>query len=107
MAHIEHVFLQIMLFLVNGFFFTAIIDSLARNAQGSIAKSFQGSSGAILLLSVAYAANIGGMAVVTGTPPNLVAFKTLDPAVTFPAWMGFARKLSHLLFDLFLIVHFQ
>jgi len=72
----------------------AIIDSLARNAHGSIAKSFQGSSGAILLLSVAYAANIGGMAVVTGTPPNLVAFKILDPAVTFPAWMGFALPLA-------------
>ena len=88
-----------MLLLVNHFLFTAIIDSLARNAQGNIAKSFQGSSGAILLLSVAYAANIGGMAVVTGTPPNLVAFKKLDGAVTFPSWIGFARKLSHLLID--------
>ena len=60
-----------------------------------------------LLLSVAYAANIGGMAVVTGTPPNLVAFKILDGAVTFPSWIGFARKLSHLLSNLILLFTFN
>ena len=69
---------------------------MAKNTQGNIAKSFSGSSGAIILLSVAYAANIGGTAFVTGTPPNLVAFKILDGRVTFPSWMGFASKSPNL-----------
>lgn len=46
---------------------------------------------AILLLSVAYSANIGGIGVVTGTPPNLVALKVLEGGdVTFGSWMAIA-----------------
>ena len=44
-------------------------------------------------------ANIGGTAFVTGTPPNLVAFKILDDLVTFPSWMGFACKSPNLKFN--------
>ena len=32
----------------------------------------------LMLLSCAYAANIGGTGVITGTPPNLVVLSTLD-----------------------------
>ena len=93
-------FIQILIdSYIPWFPFSAIIDSLAKNTKGNIAKSFSGSSGAIILLSVAYAANIGGTAFVTGTPPNLVAFKILDDLVTFPSWMGFACKSPNFKFN--------
>lgn len=49
-----------------------------------------------LLLSVAYAANIGGTGVITGSPPNLVVPDTLitrfgdATGLTFASWMAFA-----------------
>merc|ERR1719341_1428232 len=49
-----------------------------------------------LLLSVAYAANIGGTGVITGSPPNLVVPDTLiqrfgdGTGLTFASWMAFA-----------------
>ncbi|GAB1602624.1 hypothetical protein Ahia01_000542000, partial [Argonauta hians] len=54
-------------------------------------------------LSIAYSANVGGMATITGTGPNLVLkgqsdqlFNSvgLPPALTFANWMGFAVPLS-------------
>ncbi|XP_033727673.1 solute carrier family 13 member 2-like isoform X2 [Pecten maximus] len=57
-----------------------------------------------LALSVAYAANVGGIATLTGTPPNLVlhgqadkryqAFGAADSGITYANWMGFAFPLS-------------
>ncbi|XP_069106387.1 solute carrier family 13 member 2-like [Argopecten irradians] len=57
-----------------------------------------------LALSVAYAANVGGIATLTGTPPNLVlhgqadkryqAFGATDSGITYANWMGFAFPLS-------------
>lgn len=62
-----------------------------------------------LALSVAFAANVGGIATLTGTPPNLVlkgmadelyANKSGNPGmespITFANWMGFAFPLSFL-----------
>ena len=49
-----------------------------------------------LLMSIAYAANIGGTGVVTGSPPNLVVPETLNKnfgpmtGLTFASWMAFA-----------------
>lgn len=54
-------------------------------------------------LTIAYGANIGGIATLTGTPPNLVMknfaddlYKkvNLDSGITFAKWMGFAFPLS-------------
>jgi len=49
-----------------------------------------------LLMSIAYAANIGGTGVVTGSPPNLVVPEILNKnfgpltGLTFASWMAFA-----------------
>ena len=49
-----------------------------------------------LLLSIAYASNIGGTGVVTGSPPNLVVPQILskkfgsDTGLTFASWMAFS-----------------
>jgi sodium-dependent dicarboxylate transporter 2/3/5 len=65
-----------------------------------------------LLLGIAYAANIGGIATPVGTPPNSVAIGFLDRfagiKVDFATWTGFALPLS-LLFLLtlyFILVRF-
>jgi sodium-dependent dicarboxylate transporter 2/3/5 len=50
----------------------------------------------ILLLACAYAANIGGTGVITGSPPNLVVLKQfakVNTPLTFASWMGFAIPL--------------
>ena len=49
-----------------------------------------------LLMSIAYAANIGGTGVITGSPPNLVVPDVLNSnfggqtGLTFASWMAFA-----------------
>merc|ERR1719410_2976216 len=49
-----------------------------------------------LLMSIAYAANIGGTGVITGSPPNLVVPDVLnsnfgdETGLTFASWMAFA-----------------
>lgn len=55
-------------------------------------------------LCVAYAANIGGVATLTGTPPNLILqgqanelysrLSEADSGITFAKWMGFGLPLS-------------
>ena len=60
--------------------------------------------GIALMLGIAYAANIGGMATLIGTPPNLVfaslSSSALNREVPFADWMLFALPLSALLFIL-------
>ena len=59
--------------------------------------------GKALILSIAYAANIGGLATLTGTGPNLVLAGDVtslypdSPGIGFAGWMGFAFPLSCLL----------
>merc|ERR1719410_1417697 len=54
----------------------------------------------LMLLSCAYAANIGGTGVITGTPPNLVVLSTLDTdygsgdhPMSYATWMAFCVPL--------------
>lgn len=58
--------------------------------------------GVALMLGIAYAANIGGMATLIGTPPNLVfaslSSSSLQREVPFAEWMLFALPLSLILF---------
>jgi len=70
-----------------------VIDSLARSADPTSSQHVDDTFSALLLLSVAYSANIGGIGVVTGTPPNLIAFKRLEKEITFPNWMAIACPL--------------
>ena len=59
--------------------------------------------GKALVLSIAYAANIGGLATLTGTGPNLVlagdvvALYPDAPGIGFAAWMAFALPLASVL----------
>jgi sodium-dependent dicarboxylate transporter 2/3/5 len=56
------------------------------------------------MLGIAYAANIGGMASLVGTPPNLVFQAQLKvlfpdtPEITFATWLGFALPVCLLIF---------
>merc|ERR1711962_1718254 len=66
---------------------TAMMIPIVEGVTNSLSRSSNppgDSFNALLLLSVAYAANIGGMGVVTGTPPNLVALKNLEDTISFP-----------------------
>lgn len=62
-----------------------------------------------VLLGIAYAANIGGIATLIGTPPNLVLASLADEAgikgITFSSWFFFAFPLVVILFFMaFLII---
>ena len=56
--------------------------------------------GKAMVLSIAYAANIGGMATLTGTGPNLVlagdlaALYPLAPGLSFASWIAFGLPLA-------------
>ena len=53
-----------------------------------------------LILSIPYGASIGGIATLTGTPPNLVFKAAFEqafpdaPGVDYGTWMGFAYPIS-------------
>lgn len=57
-----------------------------------------------LLLGIAYAANVGGIGTLIGTPPNLVMSSILSEngfqSITFSSWMLFAMPLVVVLFSL-------
>lgn len=57
----------------------------------------EGTLGPVLLLALAYAANVGGMATPIGTPPNLLFLsvyeETTGKGVGFVEWMGFAMPV--------------
>jgi sodium-dependent dicarboxylate transporter 2/3/5 len=56
--------------------------------------------GIALMLGIAYSANVGGMASLIGTPPNLVFQAQLailfpdSPEITFATWLGFGLPLG-------------
>ena len=59
-----------------------IMDLFGKNDKGRVA----------LMLSIPFAANIGGIGTPIGTPPNAVALKYLTGsyAIGFGKWMSFA-----------------
>ncbi len=77
--------------------------SLYRLLQGQMSEGKPSRNfGLALMLGIAYAANIGGMATLIGTPPNLVfaslSSSSLAREVAFADWMLFALPLSLCLF---------
>ena len=56
-----------------------------------------------VFIGIAYAASIGGIATLVGTPPNLVFVRILDinfpraPEISFAAWFAFALPISVLM----------
>jgi sodium-dependent dicarboxylate transporter 2/3/5 len=54
--------------------------------------------GTVLMLGICYAASIGGVATLIGTPPNVIFAGVLEKnygvSISFTAWMGFALPLS-------------
>ena len=70
-------------------------------------KQFEDHSGGqnfalTIMLGIAYAANIGGIATLIGTPPNLVLASIVSesdmPALSFAQWLFFALPLAAILF---------
>ncbi|KAK3596749.1 hypothetical protein CHS0354_036374 [Potamilus streckersoni] len=80
-----------------------IYEQVAKCNEASIRKTHTSKIAKGFSLCVAYAANIGGIATLTGTPPNLVLKDNVDklytankenPPISFANWMAFAVPLS-------------
>jgi sodium-dependent dicarboxylate transporter 2/3/5 len=73
--------------------------SVARAEAG--ARGMEGPFPVALLLAVAYAASIGGMATPVGTPPNLIAIGYLERnagvSISFPQWIALGLPTAALL----------
>lgn len=81
--------------------------SVCRSLERSTLPQFHHESrsfGTAVMLGIAYAANVGGMASLVGTPPNLVFQAQLKvlfpeaPEITFATWLGFALPVSLIIF---------
>lgn len=56
----------------------------------------------VAVLGTAYAANIGGISTVIGSPPNLIAAAALD--IDFLTWIGFGLPVTLLMFPILILV---
>jgi sodium-dependent dicarboxylate transporter 2/3/5 len=72
----------------------------AKDSKKEKRSSTQENSRNFLLLSCAYASNIGGTGVITGSPPNLVVLNVLNniygegvAPLSYASWMGFCVPL--------------
>lgn len=89
----------------------SVLQWIAKEAEGVDKKSMRNFT-ISLLLGIAYAANIGGMATPVGTPPNIVmlgfAREYWGMDIDFFSWMAFALPLCVLLIILcyYLLVKF-
>jgi sodium-dependent dicarboxylate transporter 2/3/5 len=83
-----------------------IVMAIAARFEHAGAKEDAAALTVSLLLGVAYASSIGGMATLIGTPPNLALVRIYAltfpsaPEITFLGWMAFALPLSALMFVL-------
>lgn len=83
----------------------SVVSLLGNKLKGNDARNFA----ITLMLGIAYAANIGGMSTLIGTPPNLVlAGLTREAQLTelgFAQWFFFALPLVVLLFILVYVIN--
>jgi sodium-dependent dicarboxylate transporter 2/3/5 len=71
----------------------AVVTQLAAEVPASARKKIEADFGLLLMLGIAYAASIGGIGTLIGTPPNVIlagCFKELfpqAPEISFVQWM--------------------
>jgi sodium-dependent dicarboxylate transporter 2/3/5 len=74
----------------------AVLDKI----EDTFGKDVLGRFPVALLIGIAYAASIGGIATLIGTPPNLVLIRILKisfpdaPEISFASWMAFGLPFS-------------
>lgn len=77
----------------------SVCESIEKSSRGDMMKQSR-SFGIALMLGIAYAANVGGMASLIGTPPNLIFQAQLKllfpeaPEITFAQWLFFGLPLG-------------
>jgi sodium-dependent dicarboxylate transporter 2/3/5 len=77
----------------------AVINQLTRPELPTVNEHKQTAAfGTALMLAIAYAASIGGVSTLIGTPPNAILAgmveRLYDQRISFAAWMGFGVPLS-------------
>lgn len=78
----------------------SVCDSLERRSRSQGSNGESQRFGTAVMLGIAYAANVGGMASLIGTPPNLIfqaQMKVIFPAapeITFAQWLFFGLPIG-------------
>lgn len=77
--------------------------SVINNLENTFGKAKLENFSKAMMLGIAYASSIGGMATLVGTPPNLAMIKILQitfpesPAISFGSWMSLSLPISLLM----------